>query len=99
VTNTCEAIEALARCAVLSHDDAAALREAHAFLRKLEQRLHVVHATSIHLIEAEAPGLVPLARRMGFRDEPGSPAAAQLLSEYARITSTSRETYLRLLGV
>ena len=99
VTGTRDAIDALESCLALSRDDAAALREAHGFLRKLEQRLHVVHATSIHLIEADAPGLAPLARRMGFRDGPGSPGTRQLLREYERITAKARETYLRILGV
>ena len=66
--DTAVAIEALAACGYLPPRRAAALRDGHAFLRKIEQRLRmIVHANAAQLLEERAPGLVPLARRMGIR--------------------------------
>lgn len=98
-THTLEAIHALGRCGAIQSDDAERLREGYLFLRKLEQRLHVVHNASIHLLEAEAPGLLPLARRMGLTRSPSRSAPDQLLDQYTEITSSVRETYLTLMGV
>jgi glutamate-ammonia-ligase adenylyltransferase len=98
-THTLEAIDALDRCGAIQSEDAARLREGYLFLRKLEQRLHVVHNASIHLLEAEAPGLLPLARRMGLTGAPGRSAANQLMDRYTSITSSVRTTYLKLMGV
>ena len=99
VTGTMEALRALEACGYVSAQDASVLREGYEFLRRLEQRLHVVHATSIHLIEKNAPGLGPLARRMGMRDDVAQTAAAQLLERYKELTGAVRETYLRVVGV
>lgn len=96
-TGTLEAIDALESCGAVAGEDAAQLRESYAFLRKLEQRLHVVHNTSIHLLEASAPGLVPLARRLGFTSGPGRSAADLLMDRYRAVTRATRETYRRLL--
>jgi len=96
---TLEAIDALDRFGCMAGSDAAVLREGYLFLRRLEQRLHVVHATSMNLLEEGAPGLVPLARRMGFHDETSRTAAAQLMERYRAVTDAVRTTYLRVLGV
>ncbi len=99
VTHTAEAIDALQATGNLAEGPASVLRSGYEFLRKLEQRLHVVHGTSIHLIERNAPGLVPLARRMGLRDTPRRSAAELLLERYRAVTSEVRATYLAVLGV
>jgi glutamate-ammonia-ligase adenylyltransferase len=99
VQNTMEAIDALERYGYLGPSHAATLRGGYEFLRKLEQRLHVVHGTSIHLIERDAPGLQPLARRMGFRDQTGRSSSTQLLDHYRAMTHDVRAAYLSLLGL
>ncbi len=98
-TGTLEAIEAIEQAGYLNANDANTLREGYRFLRRLEQRLHIVHATSIHLIEAQAPGLLPLARRMGFRDHPTRSAAGQLMDRYLEVTRGVRTAYLEVLGI
>ena len=97
-TNTLDALKGLESSGALPSDQATCLREGYLFLRKLEQRLHVVHNTSIHLLEAEAPGLLPLARRMGITGAAGRGAAAILLDRYAAITTAVRDTYATIMG-
>ncbi|HEY4118965.1 MAG TPA: bifunctional [glutamate--ammonia ligase]-adenylyl-L-tyrosine phosphorylase/[glutamate--ammonia-ligase] adenylyltransferase, partial [Byssovorax sp.] len=92
-SDTAVAIEALAACGYLPPRRAAALRDGHAFLRKIEQRLRVVHANAAQLLEERAPGLVPLARRMGIRAAGGQDAAEELLARYREVTSRVREAY------
>jgi hypothetical protein len=50
------------------------------------------------LLEDQAPGLVPLARRMGFHNQAQRTAQAQLWDRYGEITEAVRATYLRVLG-
>jgi glutamate-ammonia-ligase adenylyltransferase len=87
------AIDALATAGHLNPDHAETLREGYAFLRRLEQRIRIVHADSSHLLEERAPGLLPLARRMNIRDRPRAEAAAELLARYLEVTDRVRFTY------
>ena len=93
------AIEALEACGYLDASLATALREGYRWLRRLEQRLRVLHGTSAQLLEEGAPGLVLLARRMGMRDGPRGPASDALLVRYREITGAVRNAYLAILGV
>lgn len=92
-TETGEAVEALAAVGALSAEHADTLREGYAFLRKLEQRIRIVHADASHLLEESAPGLGPLARRMGSRARRGEEAAAELLAWYRDVTERIRGVY------
>jgi [glutamine synthetase] adenylyltransferase / [glutamine synthetase]-adenylyl-L-tyrosine phosphorylase len=92
-TETAVALEALAVAGHLAQEEAEALREGYAFLRKLEQRIRILHGAAAHLIEETAPGLLPLARRMGIRDRPGSEATAELLARYRAVTERVRAAY------
>jgi glutamate-ammonia-ligase adenylyltransferase len=92
-TETAVAIEALATAGYLPAEQAETLRDGYAFLRKLEQRIRILHATPAQLLEESAPGLFPLARRMGIRDRRGSEAAAELLARYREVTERVRATY------
>jgi len=86
------AIEALARIGRLTPTQEASLREGYAFLRRLEQRLRIVHGDSSHLIEEHATGLLPLARRMGIRDRQDR-AGASLIEQYCAISGRVRQVY------
>jgi glutamate-ammonia-ligase adenylyltransferase len=96
-TVTAAAIEALAAAGHLTRAQAEALREGYAFLRKLKWRIRVVHASASQLIEERAPGLAPLARRMGIRDRPGAEAAAALCSRYKAVTERVRAAYEEII--
>ncbi len=96
-TETAVALGALEACGYLPSAEAEVLREGWRFLRSLEQRLRVAHGTGATLIEEGAPGLVPLARRMGMRDGPRARADQALLEQYVAVTRDVRTTYLRVL--
>jgi glutamate-ammonia-ligase adenylyltransferase len=91
------AIRALESTGHLSPEHAEALRDGYAFLRKLEQRIRILHGAAAQLLEENAPGLYPLARRMGLRDRRGSEAAAELVARYLAVTERVRATYEAIL--
>jgi len=92
------ALQALESAGYLDPGPAASLREGYHLLRRLEQRLRVLHGTSTQWIEEGAPGLLPLARRMGMRDGPWGTAADALLSQYRAVTEDVRGAYLTVIG-
>jgi [glutamine synthetase] adenylyltransferase / [glutamine synthetase]-adenylyl-L-tyrosine phosphorylase len=96
-TNTQTAIERLHEGGYLASSDAITLRDGYRFLRRLEQRMHIVHGSSMSLLQADAPGLEPLARRLGLHSQPGRAASSQLMDQYAAITAAVRQTYERVL--
>jgi glutamate-ammonia-ligase adenylyltransferase len=92
-TEIAVAIDALEAASYLAPEHAEALRDGYAFLRKLEQRIRILHGSSARLVEESAPGLLPLARRMGIRDRPGGEATAELIARYRAVTERVRATY------
>lgn len=92
-TETALAIELLAEAGHLSPEHAEVLRDGHAFLRKLQGRIRIVHADASSLVEETAPGLLPLARRMGIRDRRGARASHELLARYREVTKRVRQVY------
>jgi glutamate-ammonia-ligase adenylyltransferase len=92
------ALTSLEACGYLDAGPGAALREGYQLLRRLEQRLRVLHGTSTQWIEEGAPGLAPLARRMGMRDGPWGSAADALLARYRAVTEDVRGAYLAVIG-
>jgi glutamate-ammonia-ligase adenylyltransferase len=97
--DTAIALEALATRGYLSGEDYDALREGYTFLRRLEQRIHVLYGTGSSIIAVRAPGLAALARRMGYRSAPGAPAEQALLAHYRDVTENVRRAYLRVFGI
>jgi glutamate-ammonia-ligase adenylyltransferase len=93
-TDTAQAIEALAGIGAVDRWQHEALREGYTFLRKLEQRLRVVHDDDAHLIEESAAGLPKLARRMGIAA--GDPAA-ELMAQYRSVTVRVRRCYQQII--
>jgi glutamate-ammonia-ligase adenylyltransferase len=97
--DTSTALEALAARGYLRPEDYDALRDGYGFLRRLEQRIHVLYGTGSSVVTVRAPGLPALARRMGYRSEPGAPAEAALLAHYRDVTENVRSAYLRVFGL
>jgi glutamate-ammonia-ligase adenylyltransferase len=95
--DTAVALEALAAGGYLSPEDHDDLREGYSFLRRLEQRIHVLSGTGSSVIETQAPGIPALARRMGYRSQPGVSAEAALLAHYRDVTENVRAAYRRIL--
>ncbi len=88
--DTREALDALAAIGALAPAHRQALSEGYDFLRRLEQRIRVLHGDGSHLLEERAAGLTPLARRMGIRHRQ---PAERLLDSYRRITGRVRRAY------
>ncbi|HEX6277421.1 MAG TPA: bifunctional [glutamate--ammonia ligase]-adenylyl-L-tyrosine phosphorylase/[glutamate--ammonia-ligase] adenylyltransferase, partial [Polyangiaceae bacterium] len=97
--DTPEALEALATAGYLEPADYEAFREGYRYLRRLEQRIHVLGGTSSSLIAPRGPGMAALARRMGYRDAPGTLAVDALVAQYRDVTRTVRAAYERVLGL
>jgi glutamate-ammonia-ligase adenylyltransferase len=89
------ALDALRAAGLLTPGEHEALVGAYLFLRRLENRLRIVHDRSI----AELPGAAPeeldkLARRLGYR---GAACGARLLDEYRDHTARVRIIYQKYL--
>ncbi len=97
--DTLQALEALGALRYLRRRDFETLRDGYVFLRRLEQRIHVLHGAGSTLIDADLPGLSQLARRMGMQDTARTRARDALLARYGVTTDAVREAYLRVLGV
>lgn len=97
--DTGEGLEALASSGYLPRPEYETLREAYAFLRRLEQRIHVLHATSATVLDVRAPGLAQLARRMGMYDSVRRTGVDELLEHYRDVTEAVRAAYERVLGI
>jgi glutamate-ammonia-ligase adenylyltransferase len=91
---TADALAALEREGILSADDARALAESYAFLRRLENRLRIVHDRSIQQITDRAHELGTLARRLGYHGDDGG---ARLFADYRAHTERIRAHYARYL--
>lgn len=92
-TDTLRAVNALRDTGHLTQTQAEILREGYLYLRKLQWRMRIVHASTSQLIEEGAPGLVPLAHRMGIRSRSGIGAAAEFCAQYRAISDRIRNIY------
>lgn len=97
--DTAQALEALVTAGYLGRSDYETFREAYTFLRRLEQRIHVLHASSSTVIDARAPGMAKLARRLGMHDSAQSSAVEELFARYRDVTRAVRSAYLTVLGI
>ena len=93
------ALSALETCGYLDATLAVSLREGYRVLRRMEQRLRVLHGASVQLLEEGAPGMALFARRMGMRDGPRGTAGSALIARYLEITRDVRAAYLAVLGI
>lgn len=91
-TSTVEALRAAARAELAPVEELALLEQGYLFLRRIEQRIRVVHDQPIHRLPESAIELDRLARRSGFPDGP-------VLREHVeRWQRDVRSAYLRLLA-
>jgi glutamate-ammonia-ligase adenylyltransferase len=95
LTNTREAMAALAAAGILSNDDYTCLRKAHTFLRWLIDALRVVrgNAHDLTVPPAESEEFAFLARRLRYGSD-----VAQLREDLIRHTACVQELSVRLLG-
>jgi len=98
-TDTVGALHVLHDSGYLSREAFESLRDGYVFLRRLEQRIRIVHGTSATRLDESAGGLAKLARRMGIPATPTQNEAEALLEVYRDTTEVVRRTYLEVLGV
>lgn len=93
-TETLAALDALEAIGRIDPRHATTLRDGYRFLRRLEQRARVVHSSRSAVIESGAPGLVALARSMGYSQ---GAAHEQLLATYAEVTREVRGAFVDVI--
>jgi glutamate-ammonia-ligase adenylyltransferase len=91
---TADALAALIAAGILDAADGRALADSYAFLRRLENRLRIVHDRSIQQITDRPDELTKLARRLGYH---GDDCGARLLADYRSHAGRTRALYARFL--
>jgi glutamate-ammonia-ligase adenylyltransferase len=97
------ALEALRAAGVLDDATFGVLATGYRFLRRLENRMRIVHDRSISQLGDDPLELDKLARRLGYRQaaggggDPSVAVGARLLDEYRRHTARVRAIYARWL--
>jgi glutamate-ammonia-ligase adenylyltransferase len=95
--NTLGALEAMRSLSILAEDDYQALSEGYRFLRRLENRLRLIHDYSMNDLGGPLKYLNKLARRLGYDALLKNPGEA-LMADYERVTSAVRAVYEKVLG-
>jgi glutamate-ammonia-ligase adenylyltransferase len=93
--NTLDALKALRHETVLSKTDYRLLASGYQFLRRLENRLRLVHDQSIHAFSGDTATLAKLARRLGYQQDQ---AGQRLMTDYHNATENIRAIFDRYLA-
>jgi len=95
--NTVDALRILQSEGLISKKDCEPLVSGYKFLRRLENKLRLVHDQSVNELTAEPAYLAKLARHLGYPDAHGRPEKL-FLEDYAGTTQTIREVFDRILN-
>jgi len=95
--NTLAALDAMHRLKLVDDDEHKALAEGYRFLRRLENRLRLIHDYSMNDLGGPLRYLNKLARRLGYDPQLKNPGEA-LMADYERVTSAVRDVYRTVLG-
>jgi glutamate-ammonia-ligase adenylyltransferase len=96
--NTVEALRALHRDGLLSDGDCDLLLSGYKFLRRLENKLRLVHDQSVNELSADPASLAKLARHLGYPERPRRPEQV-FLDEYNHVTEAIRDVFERHFAV
>ena len=94
-TSTVVALKEISTLGLLPEGSAQTLLAGYKFLRKLENRLRIIHDYSANDLSGTRVYLNKLARRMGYDPKLKSPGAA-LICDYEEITGKIRDVFDRL---
>jgi len=94
-TATLEALKAIRQAHLIPDDDAETLITAYKFLRRLENRLRIIHDYSMNDLGGSREYLDKLARRMGYDQKLRHPGNA-LMQDYELITESVRDCFSRV---
>ena len=95
--NTLLAMKAMKGCGLLEEADFSTLQHGYKFLRRLENRLRLLHDSSMNDLGGSQEYLDKLARRLGYDPKLRHPGQA-LMDEYEQVTEAVRGVYERILG-
>jgi len=95
--STLPALTALHREGLIAADDFNGLYDGYKFLRRLENKLRLVHDQSINQLSNDRDYLTKLAQRLGYPEHPLSPHEA-LLRDYRAWTERIRSAFLHCLA-
>ena len=97
VTNTMDLLDGLCDGEIISEPEHHDLSEGYTFLRRLENKLRLVHDQSISDLSGERTYLLKLARRLGYPERPVRPDQA-FLDDYRRITENIRRIFQKYIS-
>ena len=95
--NTLTALKLIRAAGIMSETDCETLLSGYKFLRRLENRLRIVHDNSINDLGGTREVLDMLARRLGYNPKLRHPGDL-LMKEYEEVTEGIRAVYERILG-
>ncbi len=95
--NTVETLESLRNENLISEIDCENLVSGYKFLRRLENKLRLVHDQSINQLTSEPAYIAKLARHLGYPDSTGHPEHF-FKEEYTKTTQTIRDVFERILN-
>jgi len=96
-TNTLMALKAMKASRLLADADFSALQNGYKFLRRLENRLRIIHDYSINDLGGPMKYLNKLARRLGYEPKLKNPGEA-LMRDYEQVTFAVRQVYDRIFA-
>ncbi|HBT83823.1 MAG: glutamine-synthetase adenylyltransferase [Desulfuromonadales bacterium GWD2_61_12] len=97
LANTLKALQALHDAGILSAADFTDLNNGYKFLRRLENKLRLIHDQSVSELSGDRVYLEKLARRLGYPERPRRPDQV-FLEDYRGVTEKIRAVFERLLG-
>jgi len=97
ITNTLQVLAGLGKEGLLDPADVDTLCDGYKFLRRLENKLRILHDHSISEISADRAYLAKLARTLGYPDRPRRPEDV-LIEDYRRTTDDIRTVFERIVG-
>ncbi|ACM18753.1 glutamate--ammonia ligase adenylyltransferase [Geotalea daltonii FRC-32] len=91
-TNTLVAMKGMKACGLIGEEPFNVLQSGYKFLRRLENRLRIIHDYSMNDLGGPAKYLNKLARRLGYDPQLKHPGEA-LIRDYEQITGEVRRVY------
>jgi glutamate-ammonia-ligase adenylyltransferase len=96
-SNTLVSLKALRANDVFSPEDGETLINGYKFLRRLENRLRIIHDYLMNDLGGTKSYLNKLALRLGYDANLRNPGGA-LMEEYEKVTDSVRAVYDKILG-
>ncbi len=96
-TNTIEALQAIKGCNLIPEDEGDTLLNGYICLRRLENRLRIVHDYSMNDLGGSREYLDKLARRLGYDPNLRNPGEV-MMKDYEEMTGAVRRVYDKILG-